>query len=311
MAQRYGVWYIMCVILCIASYLGVAQQLPNADFEDWRSSGQEPPFDWEEPEGWTSSNSVTEFTSASVQRSSDAYSGSMAAEISTPNLFEVPGVLVNGVAGFDFATLAVDILSAGTPLTEKPEKLHGWYRYQSQTVGDSAYALVLLKRYDAGTETRDTIAYGAVALGPNTEYSEFEVSITDLEPDVLPDSIIVAFFSTKPDNLLSGGVLIVDNLELDFSTSLRPPEILHSPELTLFPNPSMRFVCLEIPESPSITALRVAIYASNGRLVLTDVFYPWQTRPMLDIGDLADGAYIVRVMAQNFQRSAMLTVIKL
>jgi hypothetical protein len=193
-----------------------AQVLPNGGMEDWTPSGQPPPFDWEEPTGWKSNNSVVEFISASVVKSKNAYEGTYSCFIKTIPMFggHVAGMLVNGDPEVLVMDYTVNILSGGTPVSYRPDYLTGYYKYEDPEVPeDSAFVIVILKKFNTAFNKIDTIGIGTKALPMVNTYTQFTVNVNYLFSDI-PDSVIVAFMSTKPEISGTKGLLYIDNVSL-------------------------------------------------------------------------------------------------
>lgn len=217
--------------------------LLNTGFEEWVALGSEPPFNWE-PRDWTSNNAAMEFSTVPIVKSTDAHSGSYAAQISTRSPFDapIPGVLVNGSAAVDMAGYTVNIITGGSPtktLTIKDEVevkgVKGYYKFQSTDANDFGKAVVILKKYNAETNKRDTIGIGTVDLLPASEYTLFIVPIGILKPES-EDSVVIAFYSTNPDSPKDGGVLFVDDIE--YTTVDAVHDIDSESIQQIYPNPT-------------------------------------------------------------------------
>lgn len=158
----------------------IPQEIINAGFENWDTTNNV-------PQNWSTKN-------GEINQSTDRYSGSYAAVIWTwyNRLSEL---LVNGkLLPFPFAD---EIHKAGTPISVKPAYLKGVYKYTDVVSGDSAVAIVLLKKYDTIQNKIDTVGYGIKFLRPINTYTPFQVCITDMQPSVMPDSIVIAFSSSS------------------------------------------------------------------------------------------------------------------
>jgi len=172
---------------CVTSG-SIPQEILNAGFENWDTTNNV-------PQNWSTTN-------GEINQSTDRYSGSYAAVIWTwyNRLSEL---LVNGKLP-PFTPFTDEIHKAGTPISVKPAYLKGVYKYTDVVSGDFAVAIVLLKKYDTIQNKIDTVGYGIKFLRPINTYTPFQVCITDMQPSVMPDSIVIAFSSSsnfvKPQN---------------------------------------------------------------------------------------------------------------
>ena len=155
-----------------------SQEILNPGFENWDTTNV--------PTNWS-------VRSGSISQSTDSYSGSYAALIWTWYI-SITELLVNG--DYSATGLKFKIHEAGTPTSVKPAYLQGIYKYTDVAPGDSAVAIVLLKKYDSIQSKIDTIGYGIKLLGPVNTYTTFQVDIVDLQPSVTPDSMVIAFSSS-------------------------------------------------------------------------------------------------------------------
>lgn len=129
-----------------------------------------------------------------VKDTSDSHSGNKAAFLS-PAFFcgFANATLVNGTG------LPYEIITAGTPVSNKPKRLKGYYKFQNTFPTDSAVAKVFLKKYNTLENKIDTIGMGTTFLSPSNVYTCFYVDIKDLKPGIMPDSIVVFFQVVKDD----------------------------------------------------------------------------------------------------------------
>lgn len=241
------------------------QGLPNPGFEEWTGSGRPAPFDWEEPTGWKSTNEVTEFTRAGAKRSNVAHSGNSACSLLTVNVFGsyVASIIVNGNPQLDFTNYTIDLLTAGTPFIGRPDELTGYYQFSSTTDGDAGYAMVILKRYNVEKGHADTVALGAIRLEEASTYTQFHVVLEYNAPGP-PDSVVVAFFSTDPSNVLDGGELLVDDVAFVTDGSGVAWRSAESAGLRVHPNPASIYITVEIP-GPAGADRTIVLYDLLGR----------------------------------------------
>ncbi len=243
--------------------------LPNPGFEQWDSSGNPPPFDWHQPSDWSSTNPVTEFNSAGITKSVGAHAGSFAVQIKSQNIFgtQRAGGLVCGHAKTQtFPDYTILPITGGEPVGSKTKKVRGYYKFSTITSGDSAYVIAINKKWNSGLNQPDTIGLGILKLPPASSYTLFELSIADWDSLVAPDSIVVAFFSSNPDTALEGGILLVDDVELDFSNAIQTVND-GSSSINIFPNPSSGVFNIRFNEKNNFVQMN--IYSALGKLIFT------------------------------------------
>lgn len=192
--------------------LPAQQQIPNGDFESWPSGN------FGNPEFWDSPNAETSgfpFFLTTVTQTSDSYTGNYAAQLTSGTILGqvVPGVLTLG-------TLNLDLIDPenseflGTPFTDRPSGLNGYYKYATPG-SDFGAILLLLTRYNEQTNNKDTIALGATNFSPEAAYTGFDFEIFYLSYEQ-PDSLNIVILSSASPTLADGSELIIDDISLAF-----------------------------------------------------------------------------------------------
>jgi len=268
---------------------GFSQVVINSGFENWYSTIQ----GWEDPNNWISSNSSALGGDSAVYKTSDSYSGNYAAKISTVTAGftgqSFAGILVNGGINNDPISSIDDLIAAGTPISSTPSELLGFYKYTPIDIEDSAYVRVILKKYNPLTNQRDTIAWADEKLPAASSYTEFSISINELNPGVNPDSIVIIFFSKHPDKPF-GGVLTIDDISLGYPTSTGENESSVM-EIKILPNPTEgRFTVVRLAKEP----LMVTIYSILGDLVL-EMELKESTNQEINLSAYPAGVYYIQV----------------
>ncbi|PCJ67497.1 MAG: hypothetical protein COA58_04035 [Bacteroidetes bacterium] len=264
-------WFAFILLTLSLVFTCQAQDIVNPTFEAWTPSGSPPPFSWEEPTGWKSINSRTEWTSAGVGRTSDAHSDSFACQLRSVHISGGwPSILCNGNPDFsgDFDSPGLDIISGGTPINYKPRFLQGYYKFSNSPL-DSGYAIIILKKYNTTTNKVDTVGIGHTYFGESLDYNAFEIEIKDVSPFVTPDSIVIAFYSSNPANPkapdFSKYGLIIDDLKLAQIPLSTPKEKVIVPSFSIYPNPSTGMVHIDYSKLPLFEgSLYLNIYNSLG-----------------------------------------------
>ena len=278
-----------------------AQSILNNTFKHWTPSGQPAPFNWEEPTDWKSINSMTEWTLAGVSKTTDAYVDSFACQLISVNISGgLPSILCNGepnLIGSPFSDPSIDIITGGTPITTKPDKLVGYYKFDNNDPSDSGYAVVILKKYNTNLNKPDTVGMGDFLFPEQSTYTKFEIDIDDMMPTATPDSIVIAFYSTDPKKPMGPNFpttgLIVDSLGLWFApNSIEDPEN-KTIEAHVYPNPTNQLLVIDWEGSETY---EINVYDVLGQSVKVAT---GQGEVRLDVSKFPKGQYFIRMTNQN------------
>jgi len=189
--------------LCLTSLLYTySQNLPNGGFEDWEIRVL-----YEEPESWNTGNQEAFiFNTATAFNTSDSYSGSSALRLETTvteedTLFGY--AFCNGTVTGGEASDTLYFIG-GIPISGTPDSLFGHFKFNIPE-NDTAIVLLSFKREGIIIGQNIFPLYGTqnsyLSLG-------WEVQ-TMIET---PDTAMVAFACSNPDNPRPGGWLQVDSL---------------------------------------------------------------------------------------------------
>jgi hypothetical protein len=270
-----------------------AQNIPNADFSDIYIGAIDRLRDWGNSEGcqWGMPFGVMyyvgfDYTSPEYYitlRTKTDTSGNI-----TPSFLFCSSIQFNYNAGCD-----EDFIYIGQPFPHRPNKMLGGYRFRNDSLlaNDFGTCTVILKKFNTVTQQADTIGYGFVQLTPTPAdtLEEFSVDIQYLSNQT-PDSIVVIFYSTGPN--MSGGVLSVDDLYFDFSSSTQ--SILDHQHFSVFPNPASDYLQIQSPYDDS--EAQITIYTIHGQIVRNTHF---KNEVSYNIKDLANGIYLVKIESQT------------
>ncbi|RLD42780.1 MAG: hypothetical protein DRI89_06420 [Bacteroidetes bacterium] len=251
--------FTLVLLLSIISF-GMAQTLPNNDFEIWESGGT-----YEEPEFWHTPNPFTAIAGAvGVTKTEDAYSGTYAARLETIDLLggsiQAPGLLTLSDFNVDIGSGDFSF-SGGYFLQENVSRLTGMYKYAGVN-GDSASIVIYNFKHPEGEEI-DTIGIGVTFLHDTEDWTPFEV-IMENNNNHLPDTFNVMVLSSGSTDLNIGSVLFVDSISIETNTGIidlwNPLASLH-----VYPNPAGEMVNFEANDMASDRVL--TIYDLNGRML--------------------------------------------
>lgn len=292
--------------LFFSCFIGFSQaEIPNAQFEEWIDNGGNPPFQYDEPEGWTTTNSMTEFISAAVKpTSTPGAANSYSLRLYSLNLFGGAwySSIRNGTATKNMNTNAPDFtpLSGGNAITgQTPIALTGEYIFDKTEI-DQGFGVFLLKGFNPATQQSDTVIWGSINFTPTSHFSPFEIVLDHaVNTNLSPDSFIIQFYSSHPNNPVaqanfSEPGLIIDNLEIVSDTSAQQPSSIieaKQPEVKIFPSPFTDYLMIE---APSIETFSLSIYnlagQEMGRLKGSRV---------INLDAIPSGVYVVQLQNRN------------
>ena len=223
-----------------------------------------------------------------------------------------------------------DFITGGIPLNGlRPGLLTGSYKFHSAIGGDNGGVIMLGTHYNAATHQRDIVGLGMnLALIDTSVYTPFEVEYLPLSaympgsPNVQPDSLIVAIFSSANANLQQGSSLWVDNLALWSApdtcadvNSLAAVSDIHEAELSWSVNdsvdefeieygpagfvPGSGIVSTTTTTSVTLSALDAGtLYDVYVRTLCSDTIYgDWSTTQFTTLSDTC--ATVLDLMVQN------------
>ncbi len=252
---------ILLIIVTITPAI-MGQSIPNNKFESWESFGA-----FENPESWDTPNAeLSLLGQATVEKSTDAYSGTYSARLETKNviLADAPGLITLADFSVDIASLDFTI-KGGLPLKENVSKLSGMYKY-SGVGNDSASVLIYnFKRDNEGVI--DTIGIGIKSLGDAETWTPFTVNMEVFNSNI-PDTFNVIIVSSG-ESFKAGSVLFVDSLTIETNTGILNLD-RKKEEINIYPNPATEYVTLEMKTTGKNRL--VEVYDFSGRHLQTMEF---------------------------------------
>lgn len=287
---------ILIVIGLLLALTYSLQGQTNSDFETWNVQEREEPFNWSEPENWTSTNSLTEFINPGITKTSDAYEGNSAALISTIQTFGVNtvGTLVLGKCKIDYKNQTVNLNGSGIPLDQKLTSISAWYKYENNLNIGSGKVEIIVNRWSTSDSSRIILAYHKIDLPTTSEYKNIDVQL-DLE-DFLPqmDSVTIIFYSDG-DIAQGQGKLTIDNIQFEFVSNTN--NVISAVNYKIYPNPISKDGFISIDSD--ITPIAVKLYDVNGKLVFIETE---QTNHITLNSKIHSGLYILEIETE-FSRS--------
>ncbi len=263
----------------------------NGNFESWNDSTS-----YSEPKDWNTSNEEYIFVGATVERTDDAYSGDSAAVVKTV----YSASLDEYYAGYLTVGKNPDTISLdGWQISYRPEKLTGYYKYSSPTLGDSARVILYMYQENPLTNRDSLVATGNKLLSPAVDYTYFEFDILNAFSGTttpVPDSYVIVFTSSKDVSSPVEGLsmLTVDNL--NFEGAVSAPTLADLSDVSIYPNPvDDHFVV----SSPKYSLASISIINAEGRQVQFLQATPGTNDLRVTTNRLSKGFYFVRLQFEN------------
>lgn len=275
-----GSW-IMFDDIQLKSNANGLEPIQNYSFENWTD------YLWEDLEEWTTPNQyVAGATTMPVEKTTDAYSGTYASQITTT--LHVSNDTVGGNMSYGEWTQEGPI--GGFPYSEMTELVR--FRYKTSFVGiDTAYVSIVFKKL------------GSVIAWHGTSFTQNESAYTLWEQPIslpeTPDTVFIAVSSG--DN--PGSQIIIDNFE--FLIDVGFSDINQVQQIIAFPNPASDKLNFRVESEENNIDIR--IYSLDGKLKLTrELQKSSGTQEIgVNISELSQGNYIykVRIGNETFSKS--------
>lgn len=280
--------------LLLTVIFSFAQSIPNNDLETWVSEG-----DYEIPEGWETSNEASASVTLTVEKTTDAHSGSYAARLESASIvgFVSPAFITTARFEFDMWTQSAELFG-GLHFPYRPEKISAYYKYTPATADDHAVVGVFLLKYNGG-EIPDTVGY-AEFYGEDTinEYTYFETDFV-YNNEMTPDSMQLTVLSTDFNDPVAGSVMFIDDLAIEMPTGEKVSFLTN--EFKMYPNPTKGLVTIKARAGSMLQ-----LYDMTGKLLRQKTMTGRQIQ--LDVSDLPQSAYIIRIKKDGYEESQLLRV---
>lgn len=284
---------INIISLFFLMFLGISvsnaqTQVPNGGFENWTDTAT--------CDGWQGTISVMGFLTANLMVQTDqAKSGQFAAKVQTQELMllgTIPGIATTGALALDVLGGGGLSITGGVPLTGKPTKLNGFFKYDNMQ-GDTMVIFIVTTKWNAGTQTRDTLTQAAFATNQQVStYEAFSIDLDYTPSTATPDSFNIIMISSAGSAPQLGTMLFVDDLSFEYN-NVGIGETENS-IFSVYPNPSTGNVHISIDSNePS----QVSVYNSLGQLVNhTENVQRWH---IMDLSGNSNGIYFIEVRNGN------------
>ncbi|MEZ5017314.1 MAG: T9SS type A sorting domain-containing protein [Flavipsychrobacter sp.] len=259
---------LLSITILISMLSATAQTFSGAGMESWRSlSVGFPSTQVTLPDHWFGTDSLiytvapfltipTSSLTKQMVKSSSAHSGSFAAEVTSKNqgttLGVIPGILTNARPGIDIAKFdpnnpisSINYVG-GTSISSRIGYVSAWLKYAPQG-GDKAQIIITAVLAGQGLGGADSIVGSAdtIIASQVSAYTKYEVKINYIDPNVVPDKLLVLFLSSTSVTAtvpVDGSKLTVDDVEAGIHSSGIHFPLLNNEVVSCYPNPATEVV---------------------------------------------------------------------
>ncbi len=213
--------------------IAFAQTIPNSGFENWTNMGN-----YSDPTGWGTLNATTDAASVyTVVRGTPGNPGASYIKITSKTV--ISGV-VTGIAATGVINPSTQTISGGFPCSTRPADLTGAWQYMAMSGTDQGSIYVFLTKWNAATNSRDTISYTHYMLpGMVMVWTNFSIPLT-YQMSGNPDTCMIALLSSNTTPT-ANSYLYVDNLAFSGVAGVNGNSISEN-NLSVYPNPAASFV---------------------------------------------------------------------
>lgn len=268
--------FLVLTFFLVLTQFTQAQTIYNGDFENWTNI---PPFNYEQPEFWVTSNTagVPSGLPANVTKTTDAQSGSFAMKLET---ITEPGTSDPYIGG---AVYGNALGGDGSP-----EKLSGYFK--ATLMGSDVCGIGIFLKGNGML-----VGGGDIEFDTNAdEYTYFEMPIEYFLPTPPPDTVSITVL-TSTDDATPGTTLILDGLTFGLVNSVEVP-LFPAFKTLISPNPASAEVRVEVPQDAGEVVF-TAFDASGKKLEVVRFIH----RTSLTVSSFANGQYFYEVRKGNGQ----------
>jgi hypothetical protein len=277
---------LLLVFIVIHAQTAFTQTIPNAGFEDWMDGN---------PVGWWTNNIPGLIVP--IVETSIAHDGSSA----------VLGTVVEYSGNGFTPIMGAGLNGAGFPINSRPEALHGWYMFQSDS-GDNFSATVAL------VKNRQAVGAG-LFYDPTvrTVYTEFVVNITYISPEI-PDTANILFLIANSPEVHIGSTFTLDDLSFGMATGVEDtplPEGSFALEQN-YPNPfnPTTRIPFEIGEEGHVTLRVYNLLGQELATLVDERMPPGRYRAEFDASVLPAGMYLYRLQTDGHTATRKMMLVK-
>ena len=288
---------LLLMVICALTITMKAQvaNIPNNGFENWVTIGN-----CLEPASWMSSNLWDSLgTFFPITRSTDHYpasAGNYSIRIES-NASLLPHSTAYGVA---WSGDSYDPGKPSFPVTGHPANFCGFYKFLPQN-HDTVYINIVL--FKNGVPVSYARVSDTITVSDWTSFTLPFPSYTSVDSAKIT---LASYFGDNGNYFPHGNsVLYVDNLSFDNLINSIGEVSSANSLVELYPNPASEFVTLKIKNKNS-DAVALNIYKVTGELVRSEMLM--QNQQKINIGELNNGIYMVRIQSKSFSENQKLVI---
>ncbi|HLP53929.1 MAG TPA: T9SS type A sorting domain-containing protein [Fluviicola sp.] len=285
-------------LIVIAFGIGLsaqAQQLQNPGFENWSVNG----LLWDGTETFGADHWQ------GAMQTNDSYSGTYAAKVEPMMSCGImTGFMIYGSFNynyFNFWAENPDFTGSGAPINFKPSAVSGYFKLVTPDTNDVARGFVILKKFNPALGISEEIGRGELEFTPTNDYTLFNIPVEDLQPGVMPDSVVIAFSSgmgyswDSESNILSYGTLYVDQLRVQ--ENVAAVNELVQMTTSFFPNPASGQLNYSF-ETTVADQFSLVLIDAAGRIVYSEKTEP-KTQHTIDLSTFSAGTYHAQIRSMS------------
>ena len=267
-------------------FAATAQTIPNSGFENWSNVNT--------AGAWNSNNTTVYF----LRQSTDAHSGTYAAEISTKangSAGNLSGILTLGTVN-----ITTQSVTGGRPISSKPTDLHGWYKYTAGNGSDNMVVTVTMTKWTGTSRiTLCNASFNSTAGQTVSTYTQFTIPLAYSPAGFTPDTFNIVVKSSKTTAVLNS-IALVDDLAFTPATTGLKEVSSFKPDI--WPNPANERIFLKLNGEE---------YNINIANMIGENVYSTMTRNedlSIGVDHLPVGIYFVNVNNKEHQHTMKLLI---
>lgn len=278
---------VLAVIFCNSFAFA---QIPNNGFENWTTTGT-----YSTPDNWATLNSMTAplgvFTATKGTPGSPGSSYLKLTSKTVTGVGVAPGVAVSGT--INTTTFKP---KSGFAFSSRPQSLTGSWQYMyGASASDVGFISVVLTKWNASQQKRDTIAYGKRDLtGMAMGWAAFSVNLNYRNASN-PDSCII-ILSASGATPANNSYLYVDNLAFAGSVTGIAKGFTSGAKLAVYPNPARENITIEFAVAKA-EELKIQLTDVTGKVV-QEIYsgnVSGNFNYQFSSSDLASGIYLLKI----------------
>jgi len=283
--------HFLLISFVFVGYFGMAQIIPNADFENWTGGN---PNEWQTPNSYTQQYGAVTVT----QEADNPHSGTYSVKLETKSIYgyAVSGLITNGQISVNLSNPNPITILGGTPFNERPNHFKGYF-HCTPVSGDYCTIVALLLKKNVQTNQYDTVGIAQyINNTPVSDWTMFDAPFAYAMGDT-PDTMQIVAVSSNPNAAIVGSTLWVDHLYFEGGTLGNNIYKLND-KIQVFPNPANDLLNIYFGK-PTAGQTSITIFNSTGQRIKHTIIPAGTQISSLNIYDLTKGIYIIHIQNNN------------